>query len=251
MKQENYLKRINYNGKIEPTLDCLKHLHRCHAMHIPFEALDIHFDNPIRLDTESIFNKVIQKNRGGYCYELNHLFHILLSQVGFKSSMISSKIYNEDTPGPEFDHMSIIVQLEETWLVDVGYGDLFLEPLKIAEGVKQECRFKDYKIAAIDSGQYLLSETMKGESDFIKRYSFDIQPRTIDEFYDQNVIKQTSPDSYFVKNMICTIPTEDGRKTIFNDNYKVRTGDQDDNRPIKDKRELSKLLLDEFNIVIK
>lgn len=247
---EAYLKRINYSSELEPAMDCLKELHRCHAMNIPFEVLDVHFNQTISLDIQSIFNKVVLSNRGGYCYELNHLFYSLLVQVGFQASMISSRIYNGDELGPEFDHMSIIVQLEGIWLVDVGYGDLFIEPLRLVEGVVQKGHFKDYKIESTNQGNYLLSETIKGQADFVKRYSFDLKPRKINEFYDQNMDKQTSSDSYFVKNMICTLPTEDGRKTIFNDNYKVRTGDRVNNRPIKDKEELSKILLDEFNIVI-
>ncbi len=138
-------------------------------MAIPFEALDVRFKNAIDLNLTNIYNKVVLQKRGGYCYELNFLFHSLLAQIGFESSLVSSRIYDNKNYGPEFDHMSIVVRLQELWLVDVGYGDLIIEPLKIAPQVIQEDYFKIYKIEEIDENKYLLTESLKGKANFTKK----------------------------------------------------------------------------------
>ncbi|HEY2892600.1 MAG TPA: arylamine N-acetyltransferase, partial [Pirellulales bacterium] len=69
-----YLRRICYRGSREPSLETLKHLHVAHATHIPFENINVLRDEPIRLDLESLQEKLVRKRRGGYCFEQNGLF---------------------------------------------------------------------------------------------------------------------------------------------------------------------------------
>lgn len=222
---KKYLRRIGCTHQISPSLDWLRALHRCHVMTIPFEGIDIQLGKTIGLTLESVYHKVIEKGRGGYCYELNYLFHNLLIALGFNSRMVSAKIFENGTFGPDFDHMSLVVELDDTWLVDVGYGDLFIEPLKVTSTKVQMDQFKDYRIQKLGKNTYVLTESLKGSSNFLPRYKFDLYRRDINEFCDQNHFKQSSADSYFVKNLICTLPTENGRKTLLNDVFKTRIGD--------------------------
>ena len=245
-----YKKRIQYDGDLEPTLECLRSIHLSHVLSVPFEALDITFKQRIHLGIESIYKKVITNCRGGYCYELNHLFYNFLNAIGFNCKMISSRIYDEDILGPEFDHMSIVVYLDEPWLVDVGYGDLFLSPIQISSRLLQEDGPKFFKIDAINENEFVLSETWTGQLNFKKKYLFDLKACTIDDFENQNRIKQVNPESYFVKNTICTLPTKSGRKTIFNDTFKVSSNEMVTKKKIEDKDEMLGILRDEFNITI-
>lgn len=250
MNIEEYIDRIGYDGNISCDINCLKSLHRKHVMTIPFEALDVQLKRKIDLNLERIYKKVIIDKRGGYCYELNFLFHSFLTSIGFKSSLISARIFDDGSYGPEFDHMSIVVSLQDLWLVDVGYGDLFIEPIKIYPRIIQNDRFKKYKIENIDNVNFLLLESLKDMTDFQSRYMFDLKSREIGDFEEQNHIKQFSSESYFVKNRICTLATKDGRKTVLNDVFKVKTGDQVHKRIIKGENDFVYLLASEFNIKI-
>lgn len=250
MNIEDYKTRIKYDGELQANLDCLRQLHKCHVMSIPFEALDVQIGRKIELKPEQLFDKVITNKRGGYCYELNYLFHSLLNEIGFDNYLISARIFNEGKYGPEYDHMSIIVNLNELWLVDVGFGDLFIEPLKIEANVQQEDQFKFYKIAQINAEDFVLHESLKANIDFKIKYRFNSRPKAITEFHEQNIYKQTSDESYFVKNRICTIPTQYGRKTIFNNTYKVRNKDKVDLLEIKDSEALNELLENQFNMTM-
>lgn len=245
---EEYLNRIKYKEKIKLNIKTLKELHKYHILSIPFEDLDIHLNNPIKLDLESVYKKVILKNRGGFCYELNFLFYNFLKQIGFECKIVSSKIYDKNgTLGPEFDHMSIIVKLEENWLLDVGYGDLFIEPLKIKGKHSKKDWFKTYQLNKTGETTYLLSESRNGAT-FKKRYEFDERPRRIEAFYDQCEFKQYSENSYFVKNRICTIPTKRGRITLLNNKLIKREGELREEYEIKTESRFYQLLKEEFGI---
>jgi N-hydroxyarylamine O-acetyltransferase len=83
MEVKKYLERIGYKGSTEPTIGLLSALQKKHLLNIPFENLDIHYKTPIELDIAIIFEKVVIKKRGGFCYELNGIFHELLNSIGF------------------------------------------------------------------------------------------------------------------------------------------------------------------------
>ncbi len=217
-------------------------------MSVPFEALDVHLKREIKLDISHIFNKVVCNNRGGYCYELNYLFHSLLSRLGFDSSMISARIFNNDTCGPEFDHMAVVVNLTKPWLVDVGYGDLFIEPIQIKPNLIQKDLFRNYRVELLSENKFVLSDSIKDKTEFIQKYIFELKAREIGDFLEQNIYKQSSPKSYFVNNFICTIPTQFGRKTILNQSFKLKEGDQINVKEIIDNDSLKQLLIDQFDI---
>ncbi len=217
-------------------------------MAIPFEALDAQLGRTINLDIPSIIEKVILNRRGGYCYELNHLFHTLLTIIGFDSHLIAAQVFDDGKFGPAFDHMAIVVNLEGEWLADVGYGDLFIEPFKIQETLIQEDYFKFYKISKTKSEDYILYESLKNELDFKPSYQFNTKKRSIADFEEQNVFKYSSSESHFVKNRICTLATETGRKTIRNGTFKVRDGEKTTSREIENDKDLNQILAQEFGI---
>src|SRR5271157_4958068 len=76
---------------------------------------------PIRLEPPLLYEKIVVRRRGGFCYELNGLFSQLLTALGFQVQMLSARVRRDDGGfGPEFDHMLLKVELEQPWLVDVG-----------------------------------------------------------------------------------------------------------------------------------
>lgn len=140
MDRARYLQRINFTEPLTLSSQTLSLLHEAHVLHVPFENLNIHSRKIISLSPTDLFQKVISENRGGYCYELNSLFCYLLRDIGFSCRMVSSStVYAADkTWGPAFDHLSLIVHCEEKfWLLDVGFGNLFVKPLEIVAGVIQ------------------------------------------------------------------------------------------------------------------
>lgn len=248
LDQKNYLARIHYHDELSLNLDCLQALHRHHVMAVPFEATDIHFGREIKLDLGHVFDKVIGRQRGGFCYELNYLFATLLRQVGFRTKLISAEVNNEGTYEAPFDHLAIVVDLDGRWLLDVGFGDLFIEPIQIRPGLIQADRDNDYLLEETGPEAFCLLASRRAEDDFTPKYRFKLTPRRIEDFAAQCHYKQTSPASHFVKNFICTLPTQEGRKTVKNGVFTIRRGGEKEKRVLRDEAELRAVLGEHFGL---
>lgn len=215
MDVELYLQRIGYTGPRTPTAETLRGLHRAHLFSVPFENLDIALGRPIVLEEAKLFGKIVHQHRGGFCYELNGSFAWLLRQLGFRVEMLNARVYDDvSTPGPDFDHMTLLVHLEERWLADVGFGDCFHEPLRLDDAAEQPRNGYQYKITP-GPERWLLSEH-KPPSAWQPAYDFDLTPRQLADYAAMCLYQQTSPNSHFTQKRVCTLPTLTGRITLSN-----------------------------------
>ena len=218
-----YLERIGYQGSVSPSAETLRNLQLAHLFTVPFENLNIHYQQPIVLDDESLFDKIVRRRRGGFCYELNGLFAGLLRDLGFEVEMLSARVANGAGEfGPDFDHMTLMVKLERRWLVDVGFGDSFREPLLIDEPGEQSQNERAYKIVA--GGERLVLWQREQESSWKPQYSFTLQPFSYSDYAAMCHYHQTSPQSHFTRGRICTRATPDGRITLAD--LRLITSDQ-------------------------
>ncbi len=150
-----YLKRINYSGSLEPTAETLRDLQVAHLLTVPFENLSIHAGEPIVLEENALFTKIVERRRGGFCYEANGLFAALLRALGFEVAMLAAGVAKSQGGfGPQFDHMTLVVTLSDRWLVDVGFGDSFLEPLLLDTREEQVQGTRAFRI--VDDNDHLI-----------------------------------------------------------------------------------------------
>ncbi|MDC8003528.1 arylamine N-acetyltransferase [Aureisphaera galaxeae] len=215
MNIENYVKRFNYEGDIAPTLDVLTHLQETHLLNVPFENLDIHYKTPILLDLDRIYRKIVERRRGGFCYELNGLFYRLLRAIGFEAKMISARVYSDKKEdfGAEYDHLAIIVTIDEIeYLVDVGFGEFAFRPLKFEMNKVQSDSRGDFIFENHENG-YIKVSKITGETKSAE-YIFTKQERSFQEFGGMCHYQQTSPDSHFTQKKLITRPTPKGRITL-------------------------------------
>ena len=209
-----YLKRIDYDGSLELTPEVLGALQYAHLLSVPFENLDIHLGREILLDETYLFEKIVTERRGGFCYELNGLFAALLRELGFVVDFISSRVYEDGDYGPEFDHLILRVRLEEDWLVDVGFGENFLKPLRLVEGREQPRLGTTYRLERRSADWNLMEKNEAGNWSY--SYRFTLQPRKLSDFEGMCRYHQTSPDSHFTQKRVCSRATPTGRITIGN-----------------------------------
>ncbi|HZE62510.1 MAG TPA: arylamine N-acetyltransferase, partial [Pyrinomonadaceae bacterium] len=208
-----YLERINYRGSRAPTGETLRALQVAHLLTVPFENLSIHAGQPIVLEDAALFTKIVTNRRGGFCYEANGLFAALLRALNFDVAMLSAEVANAIGEfGPAFDHMTLMVQLERRWLVDVGFGDSFLEPLLLDERNEQRQGSRAYRIIP-DGNCLVLMKRDEGEESKVQ-YRFTLQPYTYADYAEMCRYHQTSPESHFTRSRICSRATEEGRITM-------------------------------------
>ena len=209
-----YLNRIGYDGATALSVEVLCELHRRHMLSVPFENLDILLGRRIACDQSAFVEKIVERRRGGFCYELNGAFAVLLQALGFPVTMLSARVTRASgQPGPEFDHLALRVDLDEPWLCDVGFGDSFVEPLRLQPGIEQPQGKRTFRL--IEEGDVLHLELREPHSqDWDRQYSFTLVPRRLSEFAGMCEYHQTSPDSGFTQSTICSLATKDGRITL-------------------------------------
>lgn len=207
MEVGTYLARIGYSGPVEPTAETLAALHRAHMLAVPFENLDIHLGVPNVLDPDHVYEKIVRRRRGGWCFELNGLFALLLERLGFAVTRYSAAVVSSDPPFPDFAHLTLRVDLDRPWLCDVGFGDSFTRPLLLDDPGDQPRERHTYRLER--SG-----ERVTLSQDDRPQYVFELAPRQMHEFAGMCTFLQTSPDSFFTESPICSLATEDGRLSL-------------------------------------
>ncbi len=244
-----YLKRIGYAGPLKHNSNLLRNLHRAHLFAVPFENLDISFGLKIICDEDAFLRKIIERHRGGFCYELNGAFAALLRALGFRVTLLSARVPREDgSLSPEFDHLTLRVDLEETWLADVGFGDCFLEPLRFAIGFEQPQGGRKYRI--VDEDGSLHVERTEPDDRWKRQYSFALTPRRLDEFAAMCHYHQTSPESPFTRKKLCTLATADGRITLSDRKLIITRNGRREERMLGSEEEWRSALENSFGITL-
>lgn len=245
-----YLERINYHGIIVPSAETLRALQIAHLQTVPFENLSIHAGEGIVLENEALFGKIVERRRGGFCYECNGLFAALLRALGFDVTMLSAEVANaEGGYGQPFDHMTLMVSAgAQCWLVDVGFGDSFLEPLLLDERREQIGRERTYKIA--DENGHLV--VMRRESNaWVPEYRFTLRPYEYEDFAGMCRYHQTSPESHFTQKLICSRATESGRITLSDMRLIETKHGERHERILANQQEYDAVLKEHFGVVMK
>jgi N-hydroxyarylamine O-acetyltransferase len=209
-----YLERLRLTEAPQADAAGLAQLHRAHLLSVPFENLDIHLGRPLSLSLDDLYSKIVERRRGGFCYELNGLFAALLETLGFVVYRMSARVNSQVTGvlGHPFDHLCLRVLLAEPWLCDVGFGRGFLRPLHLTNAAWQSDGQDDYRIQA-GAPEWTLENRER------LLYVFDPTPRRLVEFEPMCSYHQTSPDSPFLRGRLWTIATERGRVTLRGDTY--------------------------------
>lgn len=217
-----YLRRIGMPTEPGPAgVELLRQLHLRHLESVPFENLSIHLGEPISLDEEALLDKIVGRRRGGFCYELNGAFAALLTALGYRVNRHAARVFDGDRRlGIPFDHMALIVELDEAWLVDVGFGRHSSYPLRL-----------DWPDAQDDpGGKFLILDAQDGDVDVIMNgtpvYRMERRARALDEFRVGAWWNSTSPESHFTRSLTCSLQLPDGRVTLSGNRLIRTVGDE-------------------------
>ncbi|MEO6857517.1 MAG: arylamine N-acetyltransferase [Solirubrobacteraceae bacterium] len=216
---DSYLDRLGLQPPIGADLDHLRRLHVAHLERVPFENLSIALDDPLSLEHEALARKILDRGRGGFCYELNGLFAELLSAVGFEVTLLAARVWTGDCYGPPLDHLALLVGCSDgsEWLADVGFGAHSRYPLGLNFGVEQPDPDGTF---LVDDAQGDVTVAMNG----VLQYRLERHPRELPDFRAMCWYQQHSPASHFTANAICSRSTPDGRISLREDTLVLTTG---------------------------
>ncbi|MBO8128640.1 MAG: arylamine N-acetyltransferase [Peptococcaceae bacterium] len=251
MNVKSYLKRIKMEhrgNKADHTL--LSQLQKQHMLTVPFENLDIIQGKRITLNVEDFFHKIVENRRGGFCYELNGLFHWLLKELGFNSCILSAQVKRADgTFEPEYDHMMLLVHLDKDYVVDVGFGNSVRSPLPLS-GEEINDVSGVYRIKPNYSILYGYFFQKKRDGKWVSLYHFTKTPRSLSNFQAMCDYHQTSPDSDFTQKLLCTMATEIGHVTLSGETLTITEGGMKRVYPISSLTEREQILSQYFGITL-
>lgn len=225
---ESYLHRLGVVKPDSANRSALLMLHAAHQRAIPFENIDVFTGIPLSLDQDALFDKIVKRRRGGFCYELNFLFSRLLNALGYPVRLMSAGVFNaEGVVGPAFDHLCLRVETGEgPYLCDVGFGRAPLHPIPLAASGRIEdpvgvFRLREHASARDGFGpphwsldRVSSDRERRAENGWMPLYLFDSAEREIEDFLPQCGWHQNSPEAMFPRTLIVTRATRDGRISV-------------------------------------
>lgn len=212
MDVARYLERIGFGGPVAQDEGTLYALVQAHLYAVPFENLDIHLGAPIVLDERLIYEKIVERRRGGLCYEVNGLLGALLRRLGFHVVYLGAQATSGDDLYPPLSHLVLRVTVSgRPYLVDVGYGECIRAPMPMMAGVTQEAAGCTFSLRPTGKTLRLVARDEQGEE---RGYIIDPRPRRLREFAVMCEFHQRSRESMFTRKRLCTLPTPAGRVTL-------------------------------------
>ena len=250
MDVQAYLNRIDYHGDRTATLETLRALHLAHVLAVPFENLDNFLGRPVSLEPADLFAKIVTAKRGGYCFELNGLFSLLLEAMRFPVTRLIARVwYGAKPPYPRSHQVSMVNVGGESWLVDVGFGgNGLLEPIPLAAGPQVRQLSEAFRLTMLESEGHLLQCLVHDEWESL--YSFTLDPCQPVDYQYPNYFHSHSSESRFMQRRVCTIPTRDGRKTLVDQSLSIRRNGKSEKSVADSDAEYASLLQEHFGIVL-
>jgi N-hydroxyarylamine O-acetyltransferase len=217
-----YLERLHYSGSVQPTEDRLEALHRAQVSTIPYENFDILLGRGIALDPATLCAKLVHRNRGGYCFELNGLFFLALQAFGFDARMLLARVHVTGTPTGRGHQLALVTLAGRQWLADVGLGRFTLRaplPFELHHLSTQE----DRTFRLIEVAPFGIMLQIQHEAHWQNLYSFDLEHVCPADIAYGNHFTSTHPSSLFTFARVAALARPDGYISLFNRTLKTVT----------------------------
>jgi N-hydroxyarylamine O-acetyltransferase len=247
---DRYFRRIGYTGKADATLETLAQLPALHASAIPFENFDPLMRRPVSLALPALVSKLIDEQRGGYCFEQNTLFQGVLRALGFSVTGLAA-VPQWTRPGQASiprTHMVLRVDLAEgPYIVDVGFGGVTLtSPLKLVADAAQQTTLEPFRF--VPAGLQYQLQVMRGEH-WLPVYLLSLQEVTPEDYEVFNWFTSTHPNAIFTNHLMAARPAADRRYGLFNTAFSIHhcTGPTE-KHTIEDADELAFVLREHFHV---
>lgn len=234
MDIQAYFERIGYAGAREPTLETLRAIQLRHIESIPFENLDPLLRRPVRLDVQSLQDKLVHARRGGYCFEHNLLLKQVLDMLGFRVTGLAARVlWNlPDAVVMPRTHMLLRVDLDGiAYVVDTAFGLTPTAPLRIEPDRVQPTAHEPFRLLAADTG-FVVQARLQNQWQSL--YMFDLQLQHQRDYEMANWFVSTHPDSHFLHNLLVARAAPGRRMSLRNNEFTVRRLDGTSERHVLD-----------------
>lgn len=268
MDLDHYLRRLGLARVPSLTPDGLTRLQSAHRHTIGFENLDIPLGRGIRIDSESVFDKLVVRGRGGYCFEQNRLYSDALTALGAAHRPLLARVRLGLPEGvvPPRTHVCLLVEMEEQyWLADAGFGGSNVPPLPLEDGAEAQtpdgARHRLRHIGEIGdiAGQWLLERAgppsatdgrAAAHQDWQPQYTFDLSEVAPDDLEHANHWTATRPGTRFVIQHVASIPLDAGFASMADLDLTIHRAGSVERRVIADAADYARTLREVFRIAL-
>lgn len=247
-----YFDRIGYTGSTETTVDTLHGLIAAHLRSIPFENLNPLMGIPVAdLSPAALSAKMVQRRRGGYCYEQNGLMGYALAQLGYAVDRLGGRVVwmreSDELPAQTHEALSVTVPGDDgRWLVDVGFGGQTLSsPIRLQAGPVQLTRHEPYRLREHADG-YVLEAQVRDE--WQPLYVFDTRPQPLIDREVSSWYVSTHPGSGFVVGLTAALVTDDARWNLRGRNLAIHRAGGTERIRFDDAADVLNALTERFGI---
>lgn len=254
LQTQRYIERLGLPSEFvnrTPDEELLSALQYAHVTEVPYENLDILDNIPLKLDEDSLYKKIVENHRGGYCFEVNALFDKLLVALGYNTVSCFARYLRGEDKIPMRRHRIIIADsenLDGRYFVDTGIGERAPRlPLKLQEGIVQEQYGEIYRFEKDDFLGWVLWDCHKGK--WNRFMSFTEESQLEVDYETTSFYCEKHANSPFNKGNMLSIKTENGRKTISDCEFRIFEGDNVSVQTICDDIQLNKILVEHFGIM--
>lgn len=249
--RSKYLERIGLPDSVSPDLETLDRLIRAHQCSVPFENIDVHdADTEILLEIEALFDKVVIRRRGGYCFELNALFMSLLKSIGYECYPVGARVvFSLSGYMPIFHRAGVVMIDGERYFCDVGFGGPSPDrALRLDDRNPQTCLGQTFVFDKAPDGDYVIYKLSDdGREPLLK---FDDRPLENVDFISPNEYLSRNKKSHFKMMRMINIKRDKGSAAINDNILRIHSGGQLEERILDTEEKLRAALRDEFGIVV-
>lgn len=250
--RDAYLERIGIEQAKEPSAAFLDELICAHQQHVPFDNLDVSEKGlSPSLEIPDLFDKIVVRKRGGYCFELNALFAALLRELGFETHPCMARVLLRPNPHPLLSHRANFVVLEgKRYLADVGFGGPMppFAPL-VADGAARSESGQTFAMHRCGHCWWEVGYTGSAENErrVLRVCTLKVEEQ---DFVPLSFYQSQFPESVFRCNRMANIKTEDGAYDLRNMTFTEFHGAHKNVTELRDEAELDAVLRERFGIVL-
>ena len=241
---------LAYSPDAAPTPELLSDVQYAMATHVPYENLDIVAGIPLSLDYGNLYDKIVTRHRGGYCFELNGFLGEVLRSLGYKVIEVMARYLRGETEIPMRRHRVLLAEASDgsRWIADAGIGQAaFKRPLRFEEGAEAEIDGETYRVGREPFFGWVIYDRHNGA--WRRFYSFTEEVQLNIDYIMPSFWCEHAPESPFPGAPMLSIKTAEGRITVDGDTFRIWHGETPFEKQIESEEERAEIYRKYFGIV--
>ena len=243
-----YLERIGLDTAPKAlTEEYLDEIVKAQLRHIPFDCADVWATGCVpSLAVDDLFDKIITRKRGGYCFELNSLFCRFLKDLGFDCYLVIVHLGRPTIVYPDINspaHCAVIVNIDgKQRFADVGYGGPVPDGWVPLDGTERLNHIQGMH------GPYTVVFSRNPDGSWFDRFTFKNMPCDPSEIIPLNFHTSQKEGSLFAADLKLNLRTDDSLFEVGNQIFKAKINGEVIEKKIETEEEAKEIALKYFGI---